>query len=564
MVQEIFAFIGILDGLIMGVILVLVLGVVLYGLYLALRLALAVNAVWGRVVVHPIRFEFADEFPQEFIQLFERPIEELAELGFEPVSYLSIYNIRGVRDWTILLQDQAATTFAHLSISGLPIRPYSISYHTFLEDDSLVLTINGVKHGIIGTIPNTILTDDYQVGIKEHWKVHQDTLNEIPQTKNILSLSWKASLDRMERHYQNYLDHLAETKQVGWDDEKNYYTLHLIAVVRLALKLMKGSRKEKTLHQRMFADAKQKGISPIKMPISFTVRNYLEFKNGVRRRASVRTKVSVLVVSLVLFALSFWLPLGPNLIGPLIGVIAFHELGHFMAMKLVGYKNISPFFLPFIGAAVAGEKSDANIKERMLVFFAGPLPGLTAGFLLLFAFTIWELPDSLWAWTVMLLAINYVNLLPLYPFDGGRILDELLFENRPYAGIAFKVLGVGGFLLAGIWLNDKVLLGAGLLLAVGIPLNFRISKIIKSLKIDLTELQNSDEEESITRIFLAIENAGFREEQPALVYQVVDKVLGHGTNSTGVVGVRIGFGLLYLISLGSGLLLVAWYLLINL
>ena len=43
-------------------------------------------------------------------------------------------------------------------------------------------------------------------------------------------------------------------------------------------------------------------------------------------------------------------------VGALVGVILFHELGHFAGMKLFGYRDVKMFFIPFLGAAVSGRR----------------------------------------------------------------------------------------------------------------------------------------------------------------------------------------------------------------
>lgn len=38
----------------------------------------------------------------------------------------------------------------------------------------------------------------------------------------------------------------------------------------------------------------------------------------------------------------------------LLPVLLFHEAGHYLAMKIFGYRNLKMFFIPLFGAAVTG------------------------------------------------------------------------------------------------------------------------------------------------------------------------------------------------------------------
>ena len=39
-------------------------------------------------------------------------------------------------------------------------------------------------------------------------------------------------------------------------------------------------------------------------------------------------------------------------------VVVFHELGHFMAMKIYKYRELGMFFIPLLGAYVSGKKQE--------------------------------------------------------------------------------------------------------------------------------------------------------------------------------------------------------------
>lgn len=67
-------------------------------------------------------------------------------------------------------------------------------------------------------------------------------------------------------------------------------------------------------------------------------------------------------------------------IGALVLVLAVHEAGHFIAMKVFGYTDLKVFFIPLVGAAASGRKIDATPTQRALVSLMGPLPGIVLAF----------------------------------------------------------------------------------------------------------------------------------------------------------------------------------------
>src|SRR5258706_5980780 len=45
----------------------------------------------------------------------------------------------------------------------------------------------------------------------------------------------------------------------------------------------------------------------------------------------------------------------PTALLVLVGVLLFHELGHYLGMRAFGYGDVRMFFIPFFGAAVSGK-----------------------------------------------------------------------------------------------------------------------------------------------------------------------------------------------------------------
>src|ERR1700704_2673564 len=66
----------------------------------------------------------------------------------------------------------------------------------------------------------------------------------------------------------------------------------------------------------------------------------------------------------------------------LTGVVVFHEMGHFLAMKLYNYTDLGIFFIPLLGAYASGTKREVSQTQSAIIILAGPVPGIIIGILI--------------------------------------------------------------------------------------------------------------------------------------------------------------------------------------
>lgn len=116
-------------------------------------------------------------------------------------------------------------------------------------------------------------------------------------------------------------------------------------------------------------------------------------------------------------------------------VVVFHEMGHFLAMKYFNYGELGIFFIPLLGAYASGSKQEVSQKQSAIIILAGPVPGILLGILLYIIGINTEnffLEKSAW----ILFFLNVLNLLPVYPLDGGQLLNRIfLDENKIISNI---------------------------------------------------------------------------------------------------------------------------------
>ena len=142
--------------------------------------------------------------------------------------------------------------------------------------------------------------------------------------------------------------------------------------------------------------------------------------------------------SVVVYSLIFGWPFAIGLV-----VLLFiHEMGHAIVMKLKGIPIGGMIFIPLLGAAVIMRQMPKNARDEAEVGIAGPIAGALAASVCLALARIY--PDTIWAPLAYFgFFINLFNLIPIVPFDGGRVLGAI--DRRIW------IVGFIGLLAFEIW-----------------------------------------------------------------------------------------------------------------
>ena len=126
------------------------------------------------------------------------------------------------------------------------------------------------------------------------------------------------------------------------------------------------------------------------------------------------------------FLLSLWIYVaifGWRLALVIMLLLLAHELGHYFAFRAYGLPVRLPAFIPLFGAFTAGTPA-ANLEDDAYIALAGPLTGLGL------AAACWAIGlyggGRFWYACADLSAfLNAFNMIPMPPFDGGRIVGAL-------------------------------------------------------------------------------------------------------------------------------------------
>ncbi len=127
-----------------------------------------------------------------------------------------------------------------------------------------------------------------------------------------------------------------------------------------------------------------------------------------------------MILSLGVYALAF----GWRYAAGFIALLFLHEMGHFVAARQKGLDVGAPTFIPFVGAWIALKEQPMNAETEAYIGLAGPFVD-TLG-----AVACYFVARDTGSQTLMAIAysgffLNFFNLIPLSPLDGGRITSVL-------------------------------------------------------------------------------------------------------------------------------------------
>ena len=196
-----------------------------------------------------------------------------------------------------------------------------------------------------------------------------------------------------------------------------------------------------------------------------------------------KTNINKSLLSLGLFILVFYFLIDDLQVLFLIVLILFiHEMGHFIAMKVFGYNGVNMFFIPLMGAMVTGQKDRISQLQRAIIVLAGPVPGVLIGCgIIAYAQTIGHTGAAIAGF--MFLLINVLNLLPLDPLDGGKLIETLFFSSNEKIKQVFLIASVVFMVVAGVFFQMYLLAFLGLYMSLRIKMVKSLSELRKKISV---------------------------------------------------------------------------------
>ena len=499
------------------------------------------------------------EIPFHFQTTLASAIAQLEALGFQKITYLKTkptYKLWSLDNWSAVLVDAENTTCVIVEINFFsePINLFKYSFYSFLNDDTILLTMNAEKHGVMSEMPQFVMEDEYVENLATQWQNHQAKLVELTKQNNrVRKLELLEFLAEITASGQQYVDYLA-LKRIIVPQEDNSFGLSMTTTIKTTHNLVRGSKKVNRMLAKKRDIAKNNpDLTPKILPeIEVEAFNRMEEMNEglISKKNRWRLLFISLFVSALILAFSQWFA-GWNLI-IFLGVLAFHEMGHALAMKVFGYRDTSVLFIPFFGALAIGKKDDATFTQKFWVFLAGPLPGLIVGIILAFM-SQGKSASWLHDTSVFFIALNMFNLLPIYPLDGGQIAELLIFSGMPYLGVTFRILGVAILGILGLTSQSPFLLFFALLIALSIPTSFRSTKINIKLRSQLQQNPQQDRQDILLTIYRSLNSLENQKPPFGKRYALAKNLLMRHREKTAPWTTKLFLSFTYLITLLAGI-----------
>ena len=150
----------------------------------------------------------------------------------------------------------------------------------------------------------------------------------------------------------------------------------------------------------------------------------------------------------------------------LIVAVVIHEFGHVAAFRVCGHTDARFRLIPLMGGVAISNSAPASADKAFFITLMGPAINL-GPMVLCFAlaemiftaeFTS-ELPyiigSYIYVQGLVFAALNFFNLLPLWPLDGGKLTQRLVYTFAPdltrQVSIAMTVLAVALCVLTQSW-----------------------------------------------------------------------------------------------------------------
>jgi Zn-dependent protease len=141
---------------------------------------------------------------------------------------------------------------------------------------------------------------------------------------------------------------------------------------------------------------------------------------GLLLAAGKLGKVAVTGGTMLISVFAYALVFGWRYAVGFVALIFVHEMGHYVAARQRGLDVGAPTFIPFVGAWVALKDMPHDVETEAYIGIAGPLAGTAAALACYFFARAYD-SNLLLALSYAGFFINLFNLIPLSPFDGGRI-----------------------------------------------------------------------------------------------------------------------------------------------
>lgn len=445
---------------------------------------------FGAVLVHILRMPcwpqcLSPEGGHQPLSADQRAaLEELEALGFREI-HQATYQEGPLRYLSVLLRHGTQSTFAKVRFRGGAYAGYPVEFYSLSTDGPMICTGNRLSWAYLSSAPSIRWEDAFADSLAGHWHAHLARLAGLA----VVELSDEEARERIDAGAEGCFSHWMKERMIVESDGRWHPSLRW--ALALTFTLLRSQRKLKAPYISVLTQGEHQS--------AFFTLCYLEIEEMLAARPPRRKLKAWLLALTVMVSLIAWgVAYGPSLAVVVVVILLVHEGGHALAMRAFGYRDMNMFFVPMVGAVVAGViAKELSAWKQAVVLLAGPIPGLVIGLGLLGfgpqgASIDWQTIGGI------AVGVNLFNLLPVGPLDGGRLLELSLFSRWPTARMVVSGLSVLAFVGLAKWTDDTVVpLMLALLMAFGTIASWR------SIALERVWSDEGERSERIRRLFEA-------------------------------------------------------------
>lgn len=389
-------------------------------------------------------------------------LDELMALGF---IHPQAFGMKGAPDgYTgIVLSHISKPAFATISFQSRWGMYYPVGFESFTQDKKQLVTVN-LSPGIMPT-DGAQMKDAKARTLAQQWEFHQRWIAGEKTATPPRDEAFDHIVSFSERYYAEQLAK-GTIKKLG--DSLHYTIKSAVKITFTIMRMQKAFR-------RGFTSA----ATSAEHVDQFYAECY-EFHEALRATQKKRPHVmlGLLILSIGLFYIVY-ASLLTWIVGLALLVVLFvHEMGHAVVMRYFGYRDMSMFFIPMVGAVVTGRVEKIAAWKQATILLAGPMPGLLVGLGMMIYGQQHKLSED-WATVAWLLVgINAFNLLPFAPLDGGRLV-ELLFSGRRKMTLCFYAISSAAALASALYFETFMFVLLFIVMSLSTLAEYRLFKLSK-------------------------------------------------------------------------------------
>ena len=418
-----------------------------------------------------------DAMPVDVASLLDPMAARLATLGFEYRESLRIEaQLRGASraaQWADVYFNAATASWAVVQLAEVP-EPGSLATVSFLNNfgDRLLATENRRLHLYQPMPPSYDAIDACAACLADQWACHCRRLDDSNGTVLTDADAFHAQRSKLRAAVYEYGQRQGRMQRVGdewaFTAKGAWSYLRQVTVGNRRIASLPPMVDVEPLELRCLADAN-----------AWQNQEALLDNHAMSRRSKVLWFLASAVVGIAAFGYMVSWPLVPVVVV----VLLFHEFGHALVMRALGYRGLGVLMLPFLGAVAIGRKDDAGPWQKLAVLLAGPLPGLVFAVIALrLAMPRPNEHQLLTSIGIMALAINFLNLLPFSPLDGGQIVDSFLFAHRPRLRFAFLAASAMALVVVGLAVDSVAFTAVGFIFVLVLPAVWRRTRLLVDIR----------------------------------------------------------------------------------